>query len=211
MARPRIPLLNQRVIVTAALELLDRHGDFTMSSLAAALGVRPSSLYNHVASKTQVISLIRSEWLGSLVAEVAETPRGPERLRRLMVRYYEQVQAIPTLVPLLYREELDEDESFRFYDEIAACVREIGGTPEDATAMIALIDGFVLGSALDTLAPAFNLDEDAQSTHTALAWTLDRGRSTRTRGIGDFTRGTDIVIAGLVSRLIEEKREDHDQ
>ena len=51
MGRPRTPLLSADRIADAALELVNTTGGFTMPALAARLGVRPSSLYNHVAGR----------------------------------------------------------------------------------------------------------------------------------------------------------------
>jgi len=43
------------VIATAALGLVDRTGGFTIVQVADTLGVRPSSLYNHLSSKAEIV------------------------------------------------------------------------------------------------------------------------------------------------------------
>lgn len=60
MARPRTPLLSRDGIVTAALALVDAEGLEALSTrrLAAELGVSGPSLYNHVATKDELIDAV---------------------------------------------------------------------------------------------------------------------------------------------------------
>src|SRR4029077_19067970 len=55
-AQPRLPLSRERIL-TAAIELADQGGieSLTMRKLAQALGVEAMSLYNHVASKGDLV------------------------------------------------------------------------------------------------------------------------------------------------------------
>ena len=55
MARPSTPKLSPGSIAKAALKLVDGSGEFTIPQLAAALKVRPSSLYNHVGGKGEIV------------------------------------------------------------------------------------------------------------------------------------------------------------
>src|SRR2546423_13217331 len=60
MARPRTPLLSREGIVAAALALVDAEGLDGLSTrrLAAELGVSGPSLYNHVATKDELIDAV---------------------------------------------------------------------------------------------------------------------------------------------------------
>jgi AcrR family transcriptional regulator len=60
MARPRTPLLSRDGIVAAALTLVDAEGLEALSTrrLAAELGVSGPSLYNHVATKDELIDAV---------------------------------------------------------------------------------------------------------------------------------------------------------
>jgi hypothetical protein len=60
LARPRTPLLSRERIVTAALALIDAEGLHALSTrrLAAELGVSGPSLYNHVATKDELIDAV---------------------------------------------------------------------------------------------------------------------------------------------------------
>ena len=68
MARPRTPLLSRDGIVAAALALVDAEGLEALSTrrLAAELGVSGPSLYNHVATKDELIDAV----VDSVVARV---------------------------------------------------------------------------------------------------------------------------------------------
>ena len=59
--KPQVePALNQRQIVQAALDLLDEVGfdGLTMRSLASKLGIQAASLYWHLRSKQELLSLL---------------------------------------------------------------------------------------------------------------------------------------------------------
>ncbi|OFE15386.1 TetR family transcriptional regulator [Humibacillus sp. DSM 29435] len=60
MARPRTPLLSPDRIRDAALTLIDAQGlaALSMRRLADTLGVQPSSLYSHYATKDEVLDAV---------------------------------------------------------------------------------------------------------------------------------------------------------
>jgi AcrR family transcriptional regulator len=66
MARPLTPKLSPELIARAALAMVDAHGEFTVPALAKQLKVSPSSLYNHVEGKGDIIELMR----GTAVAQI---------------------------------------------------------------------------------------------------------------------------------------------
>ena len=59
MGRPPKPLLSTDRIASAAMELVSATGGFTMPNLARKLQVSPSSLYNHVTGRDQIVELLR--------------------------------------------------------------------------------------------------------------------------------------------------------
>ena len=95
--RPRTPALDARRIAVAALELMDAEGAgaFTMARLAARLGVRAPSLYNHVEAKQDLLVEIVEATLVELQALHEEAVGGAtdtvDALRRAVeahVRYH---------------------------------------------------------------------------------------------------------------------------
>ena len=59
MPRPRTPLLSTERIADAAMELVDAGSPFGVNAIARRLGVTPSSLYNHVSGRDEIIELMR--------------------------------------------------------------------------------------------------------------------------------------------------------
>ena len=78
MGRPPVPLLSTDRIASAAMDLVESTGGFTIPELARRLEVSPSSLYNHVSGRAQVVELLR-ELAMSEVELPADDPggRGP--------------------------------------------------------------------------------------------------------------------------------------
>ena len=69
--------LNNEAVIAAALEMVEQKGyrNFSMRELAAALGVQPASLYNHVAGIEEVraaVGMYGIDMLARALAEAAE-------------------------------------------------------------------------------------------------------------------------------------------
>lgn len=74
-------------ILGAALELFAERGYFgtSMQDIAHAVGIRASSLYNHVSSKEQVLAELCVGWMGQLLVtfDAAMAGESPDPVRRL--------------------------------------------------------------------------------------------------------------------------------
>lgn len=81
--------LHERVVVDAALEILERDGvdGLTMRALADELGVSVGAAYKHVSSKHELLRLVTLELVGR--AEAADTPDAEpfERVKHLLLTY----------------------------------------------------------------------------------------------------------------------------
>ncbi|MFJ9604841.1 TetR/AcrR family transcriptional regulator [Kitasatospora sp. NPDC101176] len=68
MARPRTPLLSRELIVAAALRLIDAEGLAALSTrrLATELSVSGPSLYNHVATKDELLDAVVDSVIGEV-------------------------------------------------------------------------------------------------------------------------------------------------
>lgn len=80
-------------ILKAGRELIYKHGYEAMSlrQLAAAVGIQPGSLYNHIDNKQDILFAIIKAHMEELLAELAEALRGVERpvdLVRAFVRFH---------------------------------------------------------------------------------------------------------------------------
>ncbi|MFL0565714.1 TetR family transcriptional regulator [Microbacterium sp. 179-I 1D1 NHS] len=80
---PRPPRRTREDVVEAAVDLLDRVGlpDLSMRRLADELGVQPSALYWHVASKQELLAAVSAR----ILTPVALRPSDPEGLAEAAV------------------------------------------------------------------------------------------------------------------------------
>ncbi len=100
--------LDSRQVIDAAASIADRDGleAVTLARLAHSLGVRPPSLYHHVAGHDAVLRAIALRGLGELTAclQAAALGRaGPEALAATAVAYREYARAHPGRYAALQR------------------------------------------------------------------------------------------------------------
>ncbi|WP_082678079.1 TetR/AcrR family transcriptional regulator [Leucobacter chromiiresistens] len=159
--RPKQNVLSPRLIHETALRLIDRHGvdGAGMRAIAAELGVRPSSLYNHVAGQHELIAGVRD-----LVSERIPTEPFADRpwdeALELWARGYRLAFAShPPTIALLAVQPLTGDSATSFmYDTVAAALVRAGWPEERALSVIVAFECFILGAALDLAADPTMLD-----------------------------------------------------
>ena len=151
MPRPAQPILSVDIITDAALRAIDTAGDFTMPGVAKALNVRPSSLYNHVNGRGEIIEHLRAK----AMADVAVDTSGAwhETVARLAREYRRSYGRHPRLIPLLTAQTVRTAVAYPMYNALAQAFSDGGFRPADVLAAITTLDSFVLGSALDLVAP----------------------------------------------------------
>ncbi|HXD28739.1 MAG TPA: TetR/AcrR family transcriptional regulator C-terminal domain-containing protein [Arthrobacter sp.] len=219
MARPSTPKLSRAAIATAALALVDRSGEFTMPALATALGVSPSSLYNHVGSKADIVELMRGEAMSAVRLPARPDPL-PDRLpdggsppaagdqdwmavlRGIAIGYLDSYARHPRLIPLLTAYTVRDATTLRVYDAMARAFAAGGYGPAATLRAVTILDSFILGSALDAAAPTvvWEADEAASREFTeALAAGL--GEPQRARRA--FLEGLDLILGGFAARAGE--------
>lgn len=154
MGRPPTPLLSTDLIATAALDLVESSGGFTIPELARRLKVSPSSLYNHVAGREQIIELLRERAM-SEVPLPDDHPDGDwtEVVAATMRAYRRSYARYPRLIPLLTTHAVNSSHAFAMYNALAATLCRAGFDAADRLRIITVLDNFVLGSALDLAAP----------------------------------------------------------
>ena len=152
--------LDREAVVDAAERVLDLHGydELTMTSLAAELGTRVSSLYNHVDSLEDLRSALQiramSE-LGRAVRTAAMGQTGAAGLRALCQAYRDFAKAYPARYAAMTRPPLDPEKYFAASidaaEAVGVIVRTSGVAPEHVLplqlAIFATIHGYV---SLDT-------------------------------------------------------------
>ena len=201
MGRPSTPLLSKDAIAVAALRLVDRTGEFTIGQVAGSLGVRPSSLYNHIAGKHEIVEAMRSVVFREGGIDTAHPDSWDQTARALLRRYRDCFARHPRLIPLVTAYTVSSPEVMGMYDELAETLSAAGVRDEQLLDVITMCDSVVLGAALDLAAP----DEVwavGQARSPALIAAIQRAGSGRERADRAFDLALDLLIGGI-ARLVD--------
>lgn len=155
-ARDRAPLSRDRVLL-AAMAVADAGGigSLTIRSLAAELGVKPMSVYHHVANKDEII-----DGIVDLVFTEIELPspdgdwRAEMRLRAVSARAV--LRRHPWAIPLLQSRINPGPATLRHHDTIIGALRAAGFSMAMTAHAYALMDSYVFGFALSEAALPIN-------------------------------------------------------
>jgi AcrR family transcriptional regulator len=172
-------------------------GGFTIPELARALKVSPSSLYNHVSGREQIVELLRELAMSEVVLPDEDTD-GPwtQTVASIMRSYRRSYARYPRLIPLLTAHAVNSSHAFTMYNALATTLRRAGFTDADILRAITLMDCFVLGSALDLAAPVEPWEAGAE-VGPALAAALATGGPKPGRADDAFEFGLDVLLRGL--------------
>ncbi|GGG13180.1 tetracycline repressor, C-all-alpha domain protein [Rhodococcoides trifolii] len=174
MGRPSSPLLSPDRIAVAALALVAEHGDFTVPGLAKKLKVSPSSLYNHVSGREQIVELLRAQAMSGVDLPDDTDGDWQTAVAHIARAYRTSYARYPRLIPLLTAHAVNSDHAFRMYNTLASILQNARFTPRDTLRTITALDSFVLGAALDLAAPDAPW-RDSDRVEPALAEALSTG------------------------------------
>ncbi|MEW2383549.1 TetR/AcrR family transcriptional regulator [Micromonospora sp. NPDC047707] len=205
MPRPRQALLTRQRIVEAAAALIDAEGlaAFSTRRLAAELGVRGPSLYNHFATKDEILDAVADSVTGQVDVSFFGHVDWREALRRWGHSYRAALAAHPHIVPYLAQGPGRRHVALAMADAVYGGLVEAGWPPARATHIGALMRYFVAGSALGSFARGFVEDPSVyadQYPHLTQAHRLAEHQQQVDEGA--FALGLDALIDGL-SRTYE--------
>ncbi|GAA1223168.1 TetR/AcrR family transcriptional regulator [Kitasatospora nipponensis] len=210
MARPRTPLLSRERIVGAALALVDAEGLDALSTrrLATELSVSGPSLYNHFATKDDLLDAVVDYVMGEV--DLAMFTAGTDwrtALRDWARSYRAALAAHPHIVPVLAQGPGRRPNALRLADAVFGHLVAAGWPRGQATRIGALMRYFVTGSALGSFAAGF--PEDARLytddyPHLSEAHRLAEHR--RTVDEGAFALGLEALLDGLDLRFAALER-----
>jgi AcrR family transcriptional regulator len=203
MARPRQALLSRQRIVEAALALVDSEGLEALSTrrLAAELGVQGPSLYNHFATKDDILDAAADAVTGQVdISYLSEMP-WPAGLRRWGHLYRAALSAHPNIVPFLVQGPRRRPAALAMADAVYGCLVAAGWPPASATHVGASMRYFIAGSALGSFARGFVEDPELYAIdYPHLAQAAHRLADHQAQvDEGAFTLGLDAMIEGLVA------------
>jgi AcrR family transcriptional regulator len=163
-------------VLRAALELADRDGfeSCTMRKVAKALGVEAMSLYNHVASKEDLLDGM----VDIVFGEFEDPPIGTDDWKRAMRGRATSVREVlgrhPWAVGLMEGRPAPGPANMRHHNATMGCLREAGFGFREAVHALSAIDAYVYGFALQERGLPFETPEEsgqviqAQSRRVAL-------------------------------------------
>ncbi len=166
--KARTPLSRDRVL-GGALAVADRGGleSLTIRSLADELGVRPMSVYYHVANKSEIIDGIVDLVFGEIELPAADGDwRGGMRRRAASAR--EVLRRHPWAIPLLQTRTSPGPATLHHHDAVIGSLRSAGFSVALTAHAFALIDSYVFGFALAESALPINGPETVTEVATAM-------------------------------------------
>ena len=202
MARPTTPLLSLEKITGAALELVDTTGELTMAQLARALGVRPSSLYHHVAGREAIIEAVRAAVFTEQRLDLGPGSNDEqpveESLHRLLHGYRDAFARHPRLIPVLTAHTVAAPEVLAIYSTLATLLARWGVPDEHLLDAVTILDCFVIGAALDVTAPE-QVWAPSGAESAELSRALAAAPQGRARADQSFELGLRVVLGGLAT------------
>jgi AcrR family transcriptional regulator len=151
----RARLTRERVL-RGALSVADARGlgSLTIRSLAQELGVKPMSVYHHVASKEEILDALVDMVFSEIQLPIpgrewrSELRSRADSARRILARHR-------WAIGLLESRRRPGPANLRHHDTVIATLREAGFSAEMTAHAYALIDSYVYGFALQEAALPF--------------------------------------------------------
>lgn len=167
-SRPR-PRLSRESVLRAAVAVADAGGigALTIRSLAKELGVKPMSVYHHVAKKDEIL-----DGIVDIVFSEIELPSPDSHWRSEMLRRATSVRRVlrrhPWAIGLLESRTSPGPATLRHHDAVLSTLRAAGFSLEMTAHAYALIDSYTYGFALQEASLPF----DGPDTVTDVAETI---------------------------------------
>ncbi len=203
--------LTPDLVLTGAVELADEIGieAFTMRKLAAALGVKPMTIYHHVENKESIIDGM----VDMVFSEIAPPPAGEDwktaiRIRCISAR--EVLNRHPWAPPLMESRTSPGPETLAHHDAVLGCLRRGGLSLEMTAHAYTIVDSYLYGFALqeaqlpqggreeigelaEVMVDAFPVDAYPHLVELATQHVLQPGYSFG----NSFEFGLDLILDGL--------------
>ena len=196
--------LTSEKIVLAAFGIAEKHGveALTMRSLAAKLGRRPSSLYNHIDGRVDLIERMRALIVEEIDTASFATKSWDEALIDWAESYLAAFAQRPNCIRLLATTPITDPSVFCMYENVVGALTRAGWRDGDAVAVMRTVEAHVLGSALDLNAPSTLLSFEAVPAQLeSLRRSLEPAHLALAGAEPAFALGIRALVAGLRARL----------
>jgi AcrR family transcriptional regulator len=174
-ATRREPLNRDRVL-RAAVALADEGGigGLSMRKLGQALGVEAMSLYNHVASKGDLLDGM----IDVVFSEIGLPPGHggwKPAMRRRAVSAREVLGRHPWAIGLMESRRTPGPATLRHHDAVLGCLRAAGFSVEMTAHAYSLLDSYVYGFALQEASLPFGTAEETAQVTQEIAGQMPAG------------------------------------
>ncbi|MFJ9968776.1 TetR/AcrR family transcriptional regulator [Streptomyces avermitilis] len=186
MPRPTTPKLSRERIVDAALALYEAEGNFTIGSVARELEVRPSSLYNHVSGKSDILDAIRQRLHDDLASKVNVDADWQDALCAVARAQRDALARYPWAITMLAQSPAQLDGAITTVENLATVLVRSGFTADRALLVIGAIDVIAIGGAIDLTSPDELFPESVIGDAGELAHAVRRRGATGARANDTF-------------------------
>lgn len=203
--RPAQNLLWPEKIAQSALELIDDHGAdaLTMKALAKRLGVKAPSIYHHVASKTELIELVRSLIVAEMRFDHFSSMPWDEALVVFARSYRQAFAKHPNTVMLLATTPIDSTITYKMYESVIFGLVDQGWASARALDILLGLEYLVLGSVMDYTAEEVMWDPAMARRHGATAFAECLPEAPDQRGVA--TRAFEELLELFIKSLRAER------
>ena len=209
VGRPTTQVLTQDRMTESALRILTDEGydALTMTRLAGALRVTPAALYNHAASKREILLWVQDRIMGDI--DVSAFASADHDWFTALVQWavsYRDVMSryVPLIAPIAVMPITGSPDTMRMYESVAAGLARGGWPSRTIVPTIVAIESFIYGSAYDTQAPddIFDTGDDAASTPVFTEAVRAHCSAYRGNDVANvaFEIGLEALIAGIARR-----------
>jgi len=174
-SQDRLPLSRDRVLESAvAIADSSGLGALTMRSLAQALGVKPMSLYYHVANKGEILdAIIDMVFLEVALPSTTSDWQSEMRLRANSIR--QVLRRHPWAIGLLESRMSPGPATLRHHNATLGALRHAGFSVPLTAHAYALLDSFIYGFALQEAALPFKGPDTAAEITTPIVELFSAG------------------------------------
>jgi AcrR family transcriptional regulator len=196
--------LTRSAIVRAAIAIADSEGldAVSMRRVAAALDVRPMSLYTHVASKDDLLDLMLNEVVAEVLVPEPLPDDWREAMRVVADASYRAFVAHAWALEAFGRRPHVGPNVLRHAEQSAAAIAPLGLGPDEAWLVLGIVDEFTLGHAVRGM----TFDEESvrrrlREIDPAVYPNLARlGYPGTTDAEQAFEQGLEVVLDGIARR-----------
>jgi AcrR family transcriptional regulator len=149
-APTRAAKLSRAAIVRAAIEIADSEalGAVSIRNVAGVLGVRPMSLYTHIASKDQLLDLMTDEVVAELLVPEPLPEQWREALAEIARRTHATLLAHSWILAGFGRPNELGPNALRHAEQSSRALAGLRLTADEARTVLWIVDDFTAGHAM---------------------------------------------------------------